>query len=266
MKTTFLLTLGLMISVASIAQNHKDMTLVPSGSFNTQAQQKITVEDFWMSNEITNKEFREFYNQIKSSPNDSFEWIDITSIKNEGTGKAKVIKVAYSEIIDKLMDESAWKSVFGEGDYFTNPKYDNYPVVGVTWDGARYYCIWRTKEESKKLKGKNNAIQMDYRIPTESEWEYALTFNDSKSSVGSKELHQVEKGDKNKLGLLNLNGNVSEWTSSAGSNDNLEYKVVKGSSWKSDLKGAQRELVLKSKGADYIGFRIVQSGGKNNKD
>ena len=263
MKTTFLLTLGLMISVASIAQNHKDMTLVPSGSFNTQAQQKITVEDFWMSNEITNKEFREFYNQIKNSPNDTIEWVDLQSIKNQGTVKPKVVKVANLNIFNKLINESAWKSVFEKGDYFTNPKYDNYPVVGVTWDGARYYCNWRTKEENKKIKGKKNAIQMDYRIPTESEWEYALTCNDSKSNVGSKELHQVEKGDKNKLGLLNLNGNVSEWTSSAGSNDNLEFKVVKGSSWKSDSKGAQRELVLKSKGADYIGFRIVRSDIKN---
>lgn len=266
MKTTILLTLGLMISISSFSQKNKDLTFVPRGSFSVQdaeTPKTISVDNFWMSNEITNKEFREFYNQIKDSPNESFECIDITSIKNEGTSKAKIIKVAYSEIINKLVEESAWKSIFGQGDYFTNPKYDNYPVVGVTWEGARYYCNWRTKEENKKIKGKKNAIQMDYRIPTESEWEYALTFNDSKSNVGSKELHQVEKGDKNKLGLLNLNGNVSEWTSSAGSNDNLEFKVVKGSSWKSDSKGAQRELVLKSKGADYIGFRIVRSDIKN---
>jgi formylglycine-generating enzyme required for sulfatase activity len=262
MKTTILMIFGLLISISSFSQKNKDFTFVPKGSFDiqvTNTPQTISIDNFWMSNEITNKEFREFYNQIKSSPNDSFEWIDITSIVNEGTSKAKIIKVAYSEIINKLMDESAWKSVFEKGDYFTNPKYDNYPVVGVTWDGARYYCNWRTKEENKKLKGKNNAIQMDYRIPTEFDWEYAFTFNDSKSNVGSNELHQVEKGDKNKLGLLNLNGNVSEWTSSSGSDDGLTYKVVKGNSWKSKSKDSQRELVLPDKGTDYIGFRIIQS-------
>jgi len=266
MKTTILLTLGLMISISSFSQKNKDFTFIPRGSVSVQdaeTPKTISVDNFWLSNEITNKEFRQFYNQIKNSPNESFEWIDITSIKNDGTSKAKIIKVAYSEIINKLMDESAWKSVFGEGEYFTNPKYDNYPVVGVTWEGARYYCIWRTNEENKKMKGQNKAIQVDYRLPTEFEWEYALTFKDSKTNEGSKELHQVNKGDKNKLGQLNLKGNVSEWTCSAGSNDNLEYKVVKGSSWKSDSKGAQRELVLKNKGADYIGFRIVRSDIKN---
>jgi formylglycine-generating enzyme required for sulfatase activity len=262
MKPTFLLILGLMISISSFSQKHKDFTFFPKGSIDiqgTNTPQTISVDNFWMSNEITNKEFRQFFNQIKNRPNDSFEWLDISSIKNGEKGKAKVIKVAYSDIFNKLMNESAWKSVFEKGDYFTNPKYDNYPVVGVTWDGARYYCIWRTNQESEKLKKQGNQTVMDYRLPTEYEWQYALTFNDSKSMVDSKELHPIDKGDNNKLGLLNLNGNVSEWTCSAGSNDGLTYKVVKGSSWKSGSKDSQRELVVPDKGTDYIGFRIVQS-------
>lgn len=266
MKTTILLTLGLMISISSFSQKDKDLTFVPRGSFSVQdaeAPKTISIDNFWMSNEITNKEFREFYNQIKSSPNDSISWIDLSSTKNGKMSKPKVISKAYSDIIDRLIDESACKSIFDKGDYFTNSKYDNYPVIGVTWEGARYFCIWRTNQEFEKLKKQENPMIMDYRLPTEYEWVYALTFNDSKSIVDLKELHPVKKGDKNKLGLLNLNGNVSEWTSSAGSNDNLEYKVVKGSSWKSDSKGAQRELVLKSKGTDYIGFRIVRSDIKN---
>jgi formylglycine-generating enzyme required for sulfatase activity len=262
MKTTILLILGLLISISSFSQKHKDLTFVPKGSFDikvTNIQQTISVDNFWMSNEITNKEFRQFFNQIKNRPNDSFEWLDVSSIKNGEMSKAKIIKVAYSDIFNKLMNESAWKSIFEKGDYFTNPNYDNYPVVGVTWEGARYYCIWRTNQEFEKLKKQGNQMVMDYRLPTEYEWEYALTFNDSKSFVDSKELHPIDKGDKNKLGLLNLNDNVSEWTCSTGSNDSLEYKVVKGSSWKSESKDSQRELVLQGKGADYIGFRIVKA-------
>jgi len=262
MKTTILLILGLVISISSFSQKHNDLTFVPRGSFSVQGAETpttISVDNFWMSNEITNKEFRQFFNQIKITPNDSIEWLDFSSIKNGKMSKPKIIKVAYSDIFEKLMNESAWKSIFEKEDYFTNPKYDNYPVVGVTWEGARYYCIWRTKEETKKLEGQDNVLQMDFRLPTQYEWEYALTFNDSKSIVDLKELHQIDKGDKNKLGLLNLNSNVSEWTSSSGSNDSLAYKIVKGSSWKSELKNSQRELVLPDKGTDYVGFRIVQS-------
>ncbi len=266
MKTTILLTLGLIISLSCFSQKSNDFILVPKGSFSIQeAVTPITISigNFWMSNEITNKEFRLFLNQIKNSPKDTIEWIDFSGIKNGGTSKPKVIKVAYSDLFEKLMDESAWKSIFREGDYFTNPKYDHYPVLGVTWEGARYYCIWRTKEENKKGKGHDKAVQMNYRLPTQYEWEYASTFNDSKSNANSKELHTVANGDKSKLGILNLIGNVSEWTSSTASNDSLAYKVVKGSSWKSGSKDVQRELVLSDKGADYIGFRIVRSDMAN---
>lgn len=262
MKTILLLTLGLMISISCFSKKNNDLTLVPRGSFSVQhAENKktISVDNFRMSNEITNKEFREFYNQIKSSPNDSISWIDPSNIINGKMSNPTIISKAYSEIIESLMDEATWKSVFENGDYFTNPKYDNYPVVGVTWEGAWHYCMWRTKVENKKLREQNKDVQRDYRLPTLYEWEYALTFNDLKSRVGSKELHPVDKGDKNSIGLLNLNGNIAEWTNTTYAKDNLEYKIVKGSSWKSDSKDNQDQLVLPDKGADYIGFRIVQS-------
>lgn len=260
MKTTILLILGLIISISSFSKKHNDLTLVPRGSFNIQeldVNRTVSIETFWMSNEITNREFRQFYNQIKNNPNELFSWLDLSSLKKDETSKPKIIEVKYSEIIDKLIDDTAWKAVLESEDYFINSKYDDYPVIGVTWEGARYYCIWRTKEENKKLEDK--ALQMDYRLPTQYEWEYALTFSDSKTIVDSKELRQANKGDKNKLGLLNLNSNVSEWTSSSDLKDNDECKVVKGKSWKSDAKDSQRELVSPDRGTDYIGFRIVRS-------
>jgi len=261
MKTTILLALGLLISISSFTQKQKYLTVVPSGSFDVQATdatRTVSVESFRMSHEITNKEFRQFFNHIKNTPSDSIEWVELLTMKNGEKRQFKIVKAAYSDIFDGLMNESAWKSIFEKGDYFTNPKYNNYPVVGVTWEGARYYCIWRSTEEKKKLQKQGNALQMVYRLPNQAEWEYALTFNDTQSNNGSQALHRVDKGDKNKLGLLNLNGNVSEWTSSSDLKDGLMYKVVKGRSWKSDSKGAQRELVLPDTGTDYIGFRVVQ--------
>ncbi|MCC6591287.1 MAG: formylglycine-generating enzyme family protein [Bryobacterales bacterium] len=42
------------------------------------------------------------------------------------------------------------------------PNSDNYPVIGVNWDGAMAYCNWLSEKTGKK-----------YRLPTEAEWEKA---------------------------------------------------------------------------------------------
>lgn len=261
MKTILLLIFGFMITFACFAKEHNDLSLVPRGSFKVQdanVPRTLSIDNFWMSNEITNKEFREFFTQIKNSPDDSLAWLDISGMRSGKTNKPRIVKVAYSAILDQLMDEAAWKTVVETGDYFTHPKYDNYPVVGVTFNGAKYYCIWRTKEENKNSKLKKKDAQIDYRLPTSHEWDYASTFAPLKSSNHTtKALHQVKEGAQNKLGLFNLNGNVAEWTSTSDSND--QYKVVKGSSWKSGSNKARQEIVKANKAKDYIGFRIVRS-------
>ena len=32
--------------------------------------------------------------------------------------------------------------------YYTHPAFDDYPVVGVDWFAAKYFCNWRTKHKN----------------------------------------------------------------------------------------------------------------------
>ena len=57
--------------------------------------------------------------------------------------------------------------------YFWHPAYDDYPVVGVNWKQARAFCIWRTQLYNSYLEENGNSFVQDFRLPSETEWEYA---------------------------------------------------------------------------------------------
>jgi gliding motility-associated lipoprotein GldK len=58
--------------------------------------------------------------------------------------------------------------------YFSHPAYDNYPVIGVSWKQARAFSIWRTNYLNSYLENKLGMSRSnDFRLPTESEWEWA---------------------------------------------------------------------------------------------
>ncbi len=127
--------------------------------------------------------------------------------------------------------------------YFWHPGYDTYPVVGVSWKQATAFCIWRSNLLNDYLKKENQPMAMDYRLPTEAEWEYAArggiehgiypwggyyTRNNRGCFVanfkpmrgrytddGSVTTASVSSYAPNEFGLYDMAGNVAEWTSSA---------------------------------------------------
>ena len=57
--------------------------------------------------------------------------------------------------------------------YFSNTRYDNYPVVGVSWIQAKAFVHWRTMLRLAWLSKKGYENEQEFRLPTEGEWEYA---------------------------------------------------------------------------------------------
>ncbi|NCB07031.1 MAG: gliding motility-associated lipoprotein [Bacteroidia bacterium] len=127
--------------------------------------------------------------------------------------------------------------------YFWHPGFDDYPVVGVTWNQARAFCNWRTKIQSDYLSSKGEPDLHAYRLPSEVEWEYAARGGKNFSMYpwggyytrddegvflanfkplrgnyvedGGISTMKVGSYEPNEYGLYDMSGNVAEWTETA---------------------------------------------------
>lgn len=127
--------------------------------------------------------------------------------------------------------------------YFWHPAYDNYPAVGITWQQARAFCVWRTQLMNSYLRSRKDAVVSEFRLPTETEWEWAArggnrlnpypwggpyTRNEKGCFMANfKPLRGNYIADgglrtlivgcypPNAYGLYDMAGNVAEWTNSA---------------------------------------------------
>ena len=149
-------------------------------------------------------------------------------------------------IINIYPDTTCWVNDFPNADnemymrnYFSNAAYNDYPVVGVSWEQANAFCAWRTEYLLKGLGPAARFVQR-YRLPTEAEWEYAARGKDGTEFPWENEDVASGKGcffanfkpddgnytkdgnlitskvgiyNANTNGLFDMAGNVAEWTS-----------------------------------------------------
>lgn len=154
------------------------------------------------------------------------------------------------DVINVYPDTLCWVSDFTysynepmSNMYFWHPAYDNYPVVGVNWKQATAFTIWRTQLLNSFLHKSGEPGVHEYRLPLESEWEYAArgglehsmypwggmytrnkqgcflaNFKPMRGNYiddGGFTTIRVASYEPNEWGLYDMAGNVSEWCANA---------------------------------------------------
>ena len=127
--------------------------------------------------------------------------------------------------------------------YFFHEAFDDYPVVGVNWKQATAFAHWRTKVMNSFLRKTKQPVLPEFRLPTESEWEYAARggldaspypwgwpytrnikgcflanfkpLRGNYTADGGQKCIKTASYNPNGYGLYDMAGNVAEWTSNA---------------------------------------------------
>jgi len=135
------------------------------------------------------------------------------------------------------------------------PQDDRHPVVCVSWHDAQLYLQWLSEKTGQ-----------EYRLPSESEWEYAcragshtafsfgdsitpehanydghFTYNDGPKGNSHGGTTRVGSYQPNPWGLFDMHGNVWEWTQDTA-HDNYIGAPTDGSAWEEGGDQARRVL------------------------
>ena len=118
--------------IGMVAIEGGSFTIGEKGEFVTAPRDnkrpRITVSSFFMDQyEIRNVDWREYTN-----------WMEVVFARTA------------PQLVDKAQpNKQIWREELAYNEpylqnYFTHPAFDQYPVVGVTWEQAMDYCSWRT--------------------------------------------------------------------------------------------------------------------------
>jgi formylglycine-generating enzyme required for sulfatase activity len=223
------------------------------------------------------------------------------SLRSFALGKYDVTRREYAAFVSETeyrsdggcYDNGNPNSPKRAGASWKNPSFkqtDNDPVICVSWDDAQAYVSWLNQKLQRSGSASGDA---PYRLPTESEWEYAARagtttrfwWGDDESAAAAHAWYKKNSGGQthpvglkpaNRFGLYDMAGNVWQWTQdcyaesyaaapnngTAAEMGNQCLRVDRGGSWHYPtwlLRSATRERNPADYRGGVMGFRVART-------
>jgi len=211
------------------------------------------------------------YDGLEYGLNHSF-LIDVFEVTNSDYEKCVEARACVSPLKKRSLNEV---------DYYGNPLYDNYPVIYVNQSEAEVYCNWlgkRLPTEFEWMKATWDGEEKTYlwgeEKPDHETYPHSFYANTTTGFPGFVGFQLAEIGtfpkDKTVDGIMDMSGNVGEWTTSEWNYElcdeppceghfGSDLVVVKGGGYlmRPDLK--KRNPYTPWTHSFFVGFRCVKS-------
>lgn len=223
----------------------------------------------------------------------NFSWLEYVYYNERKYGKNS------PEHIASLPDTTVWRQKGSYNEpyvqyYFRHVAYRDYPVVGVSYEQAKAYCVWRSErvnyfmniKDGKQINHIDSVFRgkpiYEYRLPTKQEWEamaivgisekakikpHVITTYDGKKKVSEDRKYVFANTIENVQLGVDVTGPVYSYYPNKFGMYNLkgnvsemisEEGIAKGGSWKDEEKNC---FLLNNfsytKPTANIGFRCV---------
>ncbi len=199
--------------------------------------------------EVTVSQFTDFMNAV-----DPWLLTDSLSIRGRTCLMDSILKCNWRCSVGFNIDTTAYAPLEGTNDY---------PMVGMTWNAAEWYCDWFSSTGSTGLEFRLlNANE--WRILAEPGADVPVNLSDINETIlsrhpelndGWRESAPAGVLGQSSFGLCAMQGNVWEWTFSEG--------IAVGGSWLSSVEDCRAGSIIKlsdNLGYPFVGFRIVATG------
>ena len=239
------------------ARSFDRMLAVPAGAFIYQVGEQGTTGAYWIDEyEVTISQYQAFLEALQRAPTGQYEAPDVPKgHRHDNPQWVRLYAVARSG-----------------GLYNGAPVDLNCPAVFVDWFDAYAYAKWKghrlpTPQEWEKAARGTNGQRFPWGSdPTQiSKVNTSADFHEDGSAKGELDGYNrwspvdAMTGDRSPYGVMDMAGNVSEWTADVLKKGNITYPVVCGGNFGSpDVEVTRRVTSLSDLSAnERVGFRTV---------